>query len=465
MQLRTRGGLPVLGSVLLAAALALGACSSGPDRRFAADAVRTADVVERINAPGSLEAAAQADLAAPAAGQIDRLLVADGARVHQGQVVAQLSSSQVDAQIRQARSALAAASSLGSVVPTLSTGSAISLVNDVQSQVASTSQAVLNALRGILPMLPEPQRGRLADQLDQAQERIAKAQQRADRAARQAADVANQQVDAVRRSVDAATAAQRAQAAIAVEVAESQRDRLTLRAPLSGTVQLGRSGTGGGSGGVPTLPSLPAGAEQALQGLTGGAASAQTGPVLRTGAEVAAGQTVATVYDVASLTVATSVDETDVALVRAGQPAVVELDAFPGARFAARVRRVAVAPSPSGRSAAGGVTYQVDLTLGEVVEAAEDERRPTPRVGMTATAQIEVRRARGALSVPGSALVGRERGQAVFVIEGGKVRLRQVRVAADGEDRVAIAAGLRDGERVVSRGAERLRDGQDWPGS
>jgi len=464
MQHRSWGALPVLGSVLLAAALVIGACSSGPDRRFAADAVRAADVVERINAPGSLEAAAQAAMTAPAAGQIDRLLVADGARVHQGQVVAQLSSSQVDAQIRQARSALAAASSLGSVVPTLSTGSAISLVNDVQSQVASTSDTVLNALRGILPMLPEPQRSRLADQLDQAQERIAKAQQRADRAARQAAAAASQQVDAVRRSVDAATAAQRAQAAVAVEVAESQRDRLTLRAPLSGTVQLGRSGTGGGSG-LPTLPSLPAGAEQALQGFTGGAATDQTGPVLRTGAEVAAGQTVATVYDVASLTVAASVDETDVALVRAGQPAVVELDAFPGARFAARVRRVAVAPSPSGRSAAGGVTYQVDLALGEVVEAAGDERRPTPRVGMTATAQIEVRRARGALSVPGSALVGRDRGQAVFVIEGGKVRLRQVRVAADGEDRVAIAAGLREGERVVSRGAERLRDGQDWPGS
>ncbi len=464
MQHRSRGALLALGAVLLAAVPALGACSSGPDDRFAADAVRTADVVERINAPGSLQAAAQADLTAPAPGQVDRLLVADGARVHQGQVVAQLSSSQVDAQIRQARSALAAASSLGSVVPTLSTGSAISLVNDVQSQVASSTEAVLTALRGILPVLPEPQRGRLADQLDQAQERIARAQQRADRAARQAAAAANQQVEAVRRSVDAATAAQRAQAAIALEVAVSQKDRLTLRAPLAGTVQLGRSSTGGGSG-LPALPSLPAGADQALQDLTGGAATDQTGPVLRTGAEVAAGQTVATVYDVASLTVAAAVDETDVALVRVGQPAVVEFDAFPGTRFAARVRRVAVAPSPSGRSAAGGVTYQVDLALGEVVEAAEDERRPAPRVGMTATAQIEVRRVRGAPSVPGSALVGRDRGQAVFVIEGGKVRLRQVRIAADGEDRVAIAAGLRDGERVVSRGAERLRDGQDWPGS
>jgi HlyD family secretion protein len=464
---RSRGALPALGVVVLAAALALGACSSGPDRRFAADTVRKADVVERINAPGTLQAAAQADLTAPAAGEVDRLPVADGARVRQGQVVAQLSSSQVAAQLRQARSALAAASSLGSVVPTLPTGSALSLLEDVQSQIASTTDAVLTALRGVVPTLPAPQRARFVDQLDQAQERVAKAQQLADQTVREAVATADQQTEAVRRSVEAATAAQRAQAALALEVAQSQQQRLTLRAPVAGMVQLGRSGTGtGGGGGLATLPSLPAGAEQALQGLTGsGSAGGQTGPVLRTGSQVSAGQTVATVYDVASLTVATSVDETDVALVKVGQPARVELDAFPGARFAGRVRRVAVAPSSSGQSASGGVTYEVDLALGEVLQAGEDAARPTPRVGMTATAEIEVRQARGALAVPGSALVGRAGGQAVYVIEGGKVHLRPVRVAADGDDRVAVAGGLRDGERVVSRGAERLRDGQDWPGS
>ncbi|HYT25469.1 MAG TPA: efflux RND transporter periplasmic adaptor subunit, partial [Actinomycetota bacterium] len=364
MRVGSWGGRPVPVVLLLAAALALGACRSGPDRRFAADTVRTADVTERINAPGSLEAAAQADLMAPAAGKVDRLAVTDGARVHQGQVVAELSSSQVDDQISQARSALAAASSLGSAVPTLPTGSAPSLLGDVQSQVASSSAAVLTALRGLVPLLPEPQRGQFQAQLDQAQERIATAQLRADQAARQAAAAANEQVDAVRRSVDAATAAQRAQARVALAVAERQRDGLTLRAPLSGTVQLGRSGSRGGSP-LAGLPSLPAGAEQALQGLAGsGGGGGQTGPVLRPGAEVTAGQVVATVYDVAGLDVATSVDETDVALVRVGQAALVELDAFPGTRFAARVRRVAVAPSSSAQSTSGGVTYEVDLALG-----------------------------------------------------------------------------------------------------
>ena len=126
------------------------------------------------------------------------------------------------------------------------------------------------------------------------------------------------------------------------------------------------------------------------------------------------------------------------------------------------MRRVAVALT-SGQSAAGGVTYQVDLALGEAEPGSAGETEPAPGVGMTATAAIEVRRTTEELSVPGSALVGRSGGQAVFVVENGKVRLRPVQVAADGEDRVAVASGLREGERV-SRGAERLRDGQDWPG-
>jgi multidrug efflux pump subunit AcrA (membrane-fusion protein) len=451
--------------VVPALALVLGACHSGPDARFAAEAVRPADVIERVNAPGSVTAAAQGDLTAPAAATVQRLAVRDGAKVRPGQLVAQLSSSQVDESLRQAQAALDAASSLGTAVPSLPTDQAVAALGRVQDQVTATSLAVITSLRSVAGTLPEPRRSRLAARLDRAERQLDATRRATNAAVEQAAAAVNAQTSALSRSLQAATAAQRAQAALAVEVARSQQQRLTLRAPLGGTVQLGREQTGSG-GGLGTLPSLPQGAQQALQGLTGADGSTQNGPVLRVGSEVDAGQTVATVYDVDSLEVAAEVDETDVALVRTGQRAEVELDAFPGARFEARVQRVAVAPSgASERSAAGGVTYQVDLVLGDELQPPEDGRRALPRVGMTATAEIEVRHARNALSVPGSALVGRGRGQSVYVVEGGRVRLRQVRVAADGEDRVAIAAGLREGERVVSKGAERLRDGQTWPGS
>jgi HlyD family secretion protein len=457
------GSSGVAATLSLAAVLVLGACDTGPDGRYAAEVVRPAEVVERVSAPGAVQAAGQADLKAPAAARVERLVVKDGQKVRDGQLVAELSSEQIDDQVRQAQAAVDAASSLAGVAPTLPTGPALSAFQQVQSQVTQTSAAVIAALRSALPLLPRPQRARLQARIDKAQVRVAELARQADRAASDAADAADAQSGSLRRSIEGATAAQRGQAQLALELARDQQRRLTLRAPLAGTIQLGRTGAGNGTT-LPNLQGLPEGAEQALQGLGGGSQSAQTGPPLRVGAEVTAGQTVATVFDVSDLLVAAEVDETDIALVRPGQAARVELDAFPAAAFGATVRRVAVAPS-AGQSAAGGVTYQVDLALGDAEPGATGAARPMPRVGMTATAAIEVRRATGKLSVPGSALVGRSGGQAVFVVENGKVRLRPVQVAADGEDRVAVASGLREDERVVSRGAERLRDGQDWPGS
>jgi HlyD family secretion protein len=449
-------------ALVVAVVLGLAGCDSGEDGRFAAEPVRTAEVVERVSAPGAVQAAGQAELKAPAAARVERLVVKDGQEVRSGQLVAELSSEQVDDQVRQAQAAVDAASSLGGVAPTLPTGAALSAFQQVQSQVTATSSAVIAALRSALPLVPRAQRARLQARIDRAQVRVAELERQAGQAAEEAAAAANAQADSLRRSIEAATAAQRGQAELALELATDQQDRLTLRSPLAGTVQLGRSGSGGTS--LPQVEGLPEGAAEALQGLSGGGAqAAATGPPLRVGSEVTAGQTVATVFDVSGLLVAAEVDETDIALVKPGQAARVELDAFPQAAFGARVRRVAVAPT-SGQSAAGGVTYQVDLALGEAEAGPAGQAEPTPRVGMTATAAIEVRRATDQLSVPGSALVGRAGGQAVFVVEGGKVRLRPVQVAADGEDRVAVASGLREGERVVSRGAERLRDGQDWPG-
>jgi HlyD family secretion protein len=439
--------------------LVLAGCRSGDEGRYATEPVRTAEVVERVSAPGAVQAAGQAELKAPAAARVERLVVKDGQAVKEGQLVAELSSEQVEDQVRQAQAAVDAASSLGGVAPTLPTGAALSAFQQVQSQVTATSAAVIAALRSALPLVPRAQRARLEARIDRAQVRVAQLQRQADQAAEQAAAATAAQADSLRQSLQAATAAQRGQAELALELARDQQDRLTLRSPLAGNVQLGRSGGTGTT--LPQVQGLPEGAEQALQGLSGGAQAAQTGPPLRVGSEVTAGQTVATVYDVSDLLVAAEVDETDIALVKPGQAARVELDAFPQTAFAAKVRRVAVAPT-TGQSAAGGVSYQVDLVLGEA-EAGAGEAEPVPRVGMTATAAIAVRRTTNRPSVPGSALVGRPGGQAVFVVENGKVHLRPVQVAADGEDRVAVASGLRDGERVVSRGAERLRDGQDWP--
>jgi multidrug efflux pump subunit AcrA (membrane-fusion protein) len=110
------------GAAAVAVLLVLGGCRSGDSGRYAAEPVRVAEVVERVDAPGAVQAAGQADLKAPAAARIERLVVKDGQEIERGQLVAELSSEQVDEQVRQAQAAVDAASSLGGVAPTLPTG-------------------------------------------------------------------------------------------------------------------------------------------------------------------------------------------------------------------------------------------------------------------------------------------------------------------------------------------------------
>src|SRR6266540_3472653 len=200
--------VPVAG--LAAGALALAACGSGPDTRFAAEAARTADVVERVSAPGSVQAAAQSDLHAPAAAKLADLRVRDGQRVRPGQVVAQLSSTQVDSSIRQAQAAVDSASALDGLVPSVPVASALAAIQQVQQQLSTTSEALLRALRSTL-------------------------------AAELAVAAVDQQTGALRGALNAATAAQRGQAQLALDLAMEQKAALTLRAPISGTLQLGRA--------------------------------------------------------------------------------------------------------------------------------------------------------------------------------------------------------------------------------
>src|SRR5918999_5871780 len=157
----------------VAVVLVLAGCDRGDDGRYGAEPVRTAEVVERVSAPGAVQAAGQAELKAPAAARVERLVVKDGGEVRGGQLVAELSSEQVDDQVRQAQAAVDAASSLGGVAPTLPTGGALSAFQQVQSQVTATSSAVIAALRSALPLVPRAQRARVPGRIGPAPGRVA----------------------------------------------------------------------------------------------------------------------------------------------------------------------------------------------------------------------------------------------------------------------------------------------------
>jgi HlyD family secretion protein len=150
------------------------------------------------------------------------------------------------------------------------------------------------------------------------------------------------------------------------------------------------------------------------------------------------------------------VDETDVLLVKPGVAASAELDAVPDAAYTAEVTTIDPSPTTSSR---GGVTYLVRLSLAAGRDAT-GATAPTPRPGMSAVARLKVRTARDVVAAPVSAVFRDGRRDAVWVVTHGKAHKRLVRLGAQGDSKAEVVEGLKVGERIVTRGADRVRDGQ-----
>lgn len=442
--------------VLLAAAVLAGGCSGEQDPRVQVAEVGRATVAEVVDAPGTVGARATASLTAPTDAVVAEVLVVDGAQIEKGALLVRLASPAAQDRLRQARAAQSAASDTAIAVPRADLG-------PLQDQVDSAAVASFTAGRAAAAQIPDPALRA------QAEEQVAQAERRytaASAAARASLDQLGAGADGVESALAAVTGSQRAQAAAAVTVAKQTVEALTVRAPIAGVVTLGAGGaaaappSGDLAGLLSGLPEAAQGpAQQALggTGLPGGPAGSTTAADgLAVGAQVRTGAPLLTVTDLGGLTVDAEVDETDVLLVKAGTPATVEVDAVPDASYPATVTAVDLAPTTSAR---GGVSYRVRLALrgGSTVD---EQPAPQPRPGMSAVVDLQVRTAEDAIAVPAAAIVRDDGRDAVFVVEAGRAIRREVRLGAQGEDLVEVAAGLEPGTQIVVRDADRLRDGQ-----
>ncbi|MFG3556403.1 efflux RND transporter periplasmic adaptor subunit [Micromonospora sp. NPDC047557] len=407
-------------------------------------------VSEVIDAPATVTARAAATLTAPADGTLASLRVQPGQRVKRGQVLAVVASPSAQARLRQAKEALDAAKRAGRGVST----------GNLSSSRRGTDKAAdeaFDAAREAAEKIADPQlRDALLTQVTSAQRQYAAAARSADQAVR----AVQRGISGLNSAVGSLSAAQRLQAQQAYDLAKATVDALTLRAPVAGVVQPG--GTRAGSGANAGLAGL---LEQAGgPGLDPSAlAPAQGGPpagvddAVAVGGQVTAGTPVLTVVDTGQLGLLADVDETDVLLVKPGVTAAVELDAVTGASYDATVRSVDVLPTSS---AQGGVTYRVRLTLGPG-KLAEDAPAPTPRPGMNAIVHLRVREAADAVTVPASAVFSADGRDAVWVVRDGKADRAPVTVGVQGSDLVQILNGVQPGDRIVVRGTDQVRDGQE----
>jgi HlyD family secretion protein len=435
----------LLAAVLMLPALTAASCGDEPSTVVLGAAAR-GTVGEIVEAPGSVTARAAATVSAPSEGTLGDLRVADGDRVRRGQVVAVVDSPAAEQRLEAAAEALDAAGSGGGV-------SAGGDVTAVRNRTDARARDAFDDARKAAGEIADAQlRAALLTQVDVAEEQYAAASAAAAAAIRSV----QRGVAGLSRAVDALSAAQRVQAKQAYDLADAAVDALTLRAPVSGVVQLGGTATAG----TPSLTDLISGGTPAAAGAgTTGGARPGVDVAVPEGAAVGPGTPILTIVDTGRLGLAAEVDETDVLLVKAGGRATVELDAATGASYTATVRAVDQLPTTSAR---GGVSYRVRLDLG--AGTYDDGRAaPTPRPGMSAVVRLQVREAVDAVTVPASAVISADGRDTVWTVRGGKAERVPVTLGVQGEDVVQVTAGVTDGQPIVVSGADQVRSGQELP--
>jgi len=124
----------------------------------------------------------------------------------------------------------------------------------------------------------------------------------------------------------------------------------------------------------------------------------------------------------------------------------VRLWSDPDRAFTAQLRELAPQADPATR------TYAARFTIAD----ADD----TVALGMTATVTLAQSAEEPVAKLPLAAVLNRGSGPAVYVVEeSGALALRPVKVAAFTEEAALVTAGVRDGERVVTLGVQKLEAG------
>lgn len=410
------------------------------------------DVVEVVDAPATVTARAAATLTAAADGTLATLAVRPGDAVEAGQVLAVVDSPSAQQRLRSAEEALDALKGAGGG------GGGVKNLSATQKKTDDAAATAFTEARKAAQVIADSGvRAGLLAQIDFAE----KSYQEASASARAVITAVQRGLASVTKAMAALTAAQRSQAQAAYDLAKSTVDALTLRAPVGGVVQLG--GTSAASApsitdliGAATGGQAPAAAAGAAGG-AGAGAGPGVDPAVPVGGRVTAGTAILTVVDVSQLGLMAEIDETDVLLIQPGVAARVDLDAAPGAAYEATVTSADVLPSTSAR---GGVSYRSRLTLSKGT-FPDGRPAPVPRPGMNAVAHLQVRQIRDAVTVPAAAVFNVAGKDVVWLVRDGKAVQAPVSVGVSGQDRVQVLSGVADGDRVVVRGTDKVKQGMD----
>lgn len=362
--------------------------------------VAAADVQTSVVASGRVLPPSRVDIGATITARVEKVLVREGARIEAGQILVELERGELAAAAMQARAAVARAQARVSSVKTL----ALPTAQAAQQQAAANLD---NAER----------------EAKRARDLVAKgfvSQSRVDEADRQL-DVARSQLASARAQTGAQSAtgaeAQQAQSALveaeaALAVANAKLAQTQIRAPAAGVVLERVIEPGDIAQPARRMMSL-----------------ALDGPVR----------------------LIVQVDEKNLSLIKAGATAMAAADAFPAERFEAVVNYI----SPGIDAARGTVELRFDVSRPPALLKSD----------MTVSIDLQGPLLKQAMMLPADGVRQLQTDQPWVLVERDGVAVKvPVRAGLQTQGRVAIADGLKAGERVIlNRDVEagaRVRDRQ-----
>jgi len=206
----------------------------------------------------------------------------------------------------------------------------------------------------------------------------------------------------------------RAKAQFDVQDTERILASLQIKAPIDGSISL--------------LPNFRAGGP------------GRPAPEFRRGDRAWFGAPIAELPDLTSVQMTAHVDEADRGRVQVGSAVRVRVDAVPDRELLGTLKDISVVAKPD-------FTTWPPVRNFDVVLAITDSD-PRLRSGMSASARVELDRLADVLVVPTSAVFQRGSAMVVYVVTGGDPESRPVNVLKRGRDQIALASGVKEGERV-----------------
>jgi multidrug efflux pump subunit AcrA (membrane-fusion protein) len=201
-----------------------------------------------------------------------------------------------------------------------------------------------------------------------------------------------------------------------VQVVEEDIASLTLRAPVDGMVTI--------------LPNWRASGW-----------SSDNAPPFKEGDRAWQGARIAEFPDISTLRVNGRVEEADRGRVKEGQPATVRVDAVPDKEFPARVVEI----SALAKVDFSGWPFPRNFDVSAQLDQADARVHP----GMSATARVAVEKLPDCILIPPEATFQKFGKTVAYVLSGSSFQQRDILVAKRGESQVAVARGLKPGERVA----------------